>query len=69
MIKQHMKAVGDLMDSIDELQALTKHLPEERTKYKLEALLEMMSNTADLYAEQSLDIYDKFLDFAIRVGI
>ncbi len=68
MIKKHLSAVMELAEAVEGLHKLAEGLPDGIEKYRLIALIEIMERTVADYADQSADMYDGILRFAMAVA-
>ena len=68
MIKAHLQAVVGVVASIDDFAAIVAPMPECRDKYRLEAQLELLRRTAEDYADDSADLYDKICESAMALA-
>jgi hypothetical protein len=67
-LKSHMNAVGDLFESVDDLEKAISKLHYSKAKVRLECTLETLRRTAEHYADNTVDLYDEILDFTVLVA-
>jgi hypothetical protein len=64
-IKPHLFASLAVIDSVANLQRVIETMPECRDKIVLEVECRHMMDTARKFLDNSSDLYDKLLDFAV----
>lgn len=68
MISGHIQAVGGVQEAIAALRSTVEEMDEGIAKYRLQARLELMEDTADELAENSLKLYDRMILFGFGVA-
>ncbi len=68
-LKSHIKTISDLHQTIQEIRDLAESLPESTEKGYLLANLDAMQRTADDYTEDTIGLYEKIMNFAMRAAV
>ena len=64
-LKSHIQVINALQESTESIKDTVNSLPEGTLKGCLLSQVEAIEITADMYAEQTVSLYDNILDFAV----
>lgn len=68
MISSHLQATRNLEDAVKSLATIVEKMSEGLPKYRLQARVEMMQETAQQYVKTSSELYDRIIEFAFAAG-
>ncbi len=68
-LKEHLQAMSNLHNTIEEMRVLAETLPESTEKGYLLARIDIMQTTAEDYTENTVGLYDDVLNFAMVAAL
>jgi hypothetical protein len=68
-LKSHLQAMSDLHTAIDDIRKLADELPDCTEKGRLLANVDAMQETAEYYTDDTIELYEKIMGFAMRAAV
>lgn len=68
VIKEHLSSIRELEANIADMEKTISKLPRNKLRFGLEVQLRILKRAAENYRDNSEELYDQVLDFAMKVA-